>query len=1022
MSIFHTRGPAVRRRGVALWPTILILLSASVLSFALGAPSSSPSLTSTSSAHATLSEQLHSQPVPFLPVHVRPIGVSVPAVVNPLDGYSSEPAPMGIGDFGVGEGGRPYTYNTTEFLGNFSWQSLSMDNSGNSYFSDQLNVVLQFVQSGVTYAYWIQDVAFMDSATGELTFENNIWNFTTNSYCLSNSAVSGNGTVYSISGCEGYYAVGASSQPGADEFMPSPGDFSMLVRSYATGTGLPEVAFEYWDGVTSYEVTYDNVVWPWATDVSKDNGFVVNGNSTAPSGNFYDAELSIGGPGGGSETIAQSVTNIGSRLLYWNGHNLEAPRSVWNFGADTAETIDDVQSFFTHDPDGLPHTAQLNGTARNATPARAYDQSRVGILNISAPAISSGTVSVNGTSWSFRNGEASFTLTPGFYQVWVNSSSENNNLGACNVFAGETTSVPVPGDCGPLASTPTAKPAGVDVGQSVVFATTVLDQGSGGDSFDWSALSSGLNCTSSTTTSISCRPITAGTYSVSVTITDSDLRSVTSGTLMFTVDSDPTVGIPTADPSTVETGASVSFRASPSGGTGVYSYSWEYLPYPCTATTTASPSCNPSTAGVYPVYVSVTDSHSYKVTSGVLDFSVVPGPALSTLVATPSGPIDLGESTNFSTTASGGISPYSYAWQGLPEGCTSADVPTLDCQPNSSGRSVVSVTVTDSVGGTASSGPLNFSVNSLVTVGSVTTSAATIDLGYNVTLSVLGTSGGSGVYTFSWSELPPGCASKNTSALSCRSSATGSFSPNVTAEDTLGQSATAGTHFSVVSDPSVASISASRTSADVGETVDYSAQGVTGGVGSLDYSWAGVPTGCASANSLTLTCAPNASGHFELRFTVTDSEHVSANLTFPYTVYAIPTVSQPYVVSGALEVGETFHLASNTTEGSGNASYLWMGLPTGCSSANSSTLACTPTDNGTYNVTVTVHDSNGESVTSSPLSITVAPRPPSATPSHASSPWPLDLTIAGVVGLVAVIGVVAVVYRRRKRSPPSNLR
>src|SRR5208282_425737 len=119
-----------------------------------------------------------------------------------------------------------------------------------------------------------------------------------------------------------------------------------------------------WDGVTSYEVTYDNVVWPWAHSVTFDHGFYVDGNATAPSGNFYDAELSIGGPGGGSATIAQSVTNIGSRLFLWNGHNLEAPRSVWNFGADTAEAISNVQSFFTHDPDGTPHTTQLNGTAR----------------------------------------------------------------------------------------------------------------------------------------------------------------------------------------------------------------------------------------------------------------------------------------------------------------------------------------------------------------------------------------------------------------------------------------------------------------------------------------------------------------------------------------------------------------------------------------------------------------------------------------------------------------------------------
>jgi len=1016
MFTVHERARLRRRGSAALGPTILLLLAAAALSVVLGSPPASSPVAHPDPVQPTLSQQLHDHPVPFLPVHVRPIGVTVPAVVNPLDGYNAEPAPMGIGDFGVGEGGKPYTYNTTEFLGNFSWQHLAMDNDGVTDFSDQLNVVLQFVQHGTTYAYWIQDVAFMDSSTGELTFENNIWNLTTNSYCLSNSALSGNGTVTEISGCEGYYAVGASSQPGADEFMPSPGDFSMLVRSYLSGTGLPEVAFEYWDGVTSYEVTYDNVVWPWATDVSTDNGFVVDGNATAPSGNFYDAELSIGGPGDGSQTVAQSVTDIGSRLFYWNGHNLEAPRSVWNFGADTAEKVSNVQSFFTHDPDGIPHTTQLNGTARNATPARAYDQGRVGVLSISVPSISSGTVSVNGTPWNFSEGAAVLTLAPGAYPVWVNSSSQHNDLGSCGVFAGQTTVVSVPGDCGPAVSTPTADPSGVDVGQSVVFDTTVLDEGSGGDSLNWGALASGLNCTSSTSSSIDCQPTAAGTYSVSVTITDSDLHSSTSGTLMFTVDSDPTVGTPSADPSTAETGAAVTFRVSASGGSGVYSFSWANLPSPCTSTASASPSCHPATVGDYSVSVSVTDSHSYRVTSGVVDFSVTAGPSLSALVATPSGPIDPGQWTNFSTTASGGIPPYSYTWQDLPDGCSSADVATLSCEPNGSGSSLVSVTVTDSAGGAAGSGPLNFTVNSAVEIGSVTSSSAAIDLGQKVTLTALGTSGGSGVYTYSWSSLPPGCESANVSALTCKPSEAGTFSPNVSVQDSLGGKARAGTHFSVAPDPSIESLSASRPSADLGETVNFSADGVSGGVGPLQYKWTDLPAGCVSESSLTLTCRPNESGAFDLRFTVTDSMHVSANLTLEYTVYASPTAATPYIVSGSPEVGETLHLGSNTSGGSGNTSYLWTGLPAGCTSANSSTLACAPTSDGTYNITVTIRDSNGESATSAALSITVAPRPSS--PASATPPWPLYLGIVGVVVLAAVIVAVVVVARRRKRAAP----
>src|SRR5208282_3026080 len=201
---------------------------------------------------------------PNPPVHVRPIGIGIQNSVTPTALYSSEPAPMGIGDFGIGLDDSAYSYSTTQFLGNFSWQKLTLSGSGGTSFSDQLNVVLQFEQGGTTYAYWIQDVAFMDSASGELSFENNIWNFSDNSECLSNSGVSGNGTVYAYSGCVGYYAVGSTTQPGASRVMPSPGNFQLLVRSYLSSGGVPEVAFEYRDGVTSWYVTYENVVWPWA--------------------------------------------------------------------------------------------------------------------------------------------------------------------------------------------------------------------------------------------------------------------------------------------------------------------------------------------------------------------------------------------------------------------------------------------------------------------------------------------------------------------------------------------------------------------------------------------------------------------------------------------------------------------------------------------------------------------------------------------------------------------------------------
>jgi hypothetical protein len=1011
MRTFRDSGERHGRLAIPFWAAIIVLmvLPAPTVVVPLHA-----TLTWMDEGGAAISLPSHPapRPVPLPPTHVRPIGVTVPAVVNPTAIYHSEPAPMGIGDFGVGAGGHAYTYNTSQFLGNLSWRTLNLQKGGDAWFTDQLNVVLQFVQGGTNYAYWIQDVAFMNSSTGELDFENNIWNFTTSSYCLSSSALSGNGTVYPISGCEGYYAVDATSQPGADEFMPSPGDFSLLVRSYLSVGGLPEVAFEYWDGVTSYEVTYDNVVWPWATAVSLDRNFYVDGNTTAPSGNFYDAELSIGGPGNGAATVAQSVTNASSRLFYWNDHNFEAPRSVWNFGSDTAEAISNVQSFFSHEPDGTPLTTQLNGTSRNATPAQAYDQGRVGVLAISAPNITSGVVSVAGTPWTFQAGQASLTLVPGTYSVWVNSSSQHDDLGSCRIVGGHTTTVAIPGSCGPSVNTPTGTPTGADVGQPVQFLATLNSAGSGGDTFDWSPIAAGLNCTSSTSDSISCWPTASGTYAVTVTVTDSDGRSNTSGTLQYRVDSDPAVGTPSGSPSTVETGAAVSFTASPAGGSGNYTFAWTGLPSPCTATLSTAPVCHPATAGSYSVSVTVTDSNGFKVTSSPLDYAVEAGPVVSAPVATPPTSIDLGGQVNLSVTASGGVGSYTYTWQNLPVGCFSVDSPSFECHPTAAGTSSIRVSVTDQDGGQVTSSALAFTVNAELQILTVLASPPEIDLGGNVTFAASGVFGGTGVYTYLWSGLPAGCTTVDNLWVACQPSEKGTYAPNVTVRDSDGGDASAGTLFTVVPDPSVGSIGVSRSSVDVGQTVVYSARGVSGGVGGYGYVWVDLPTGCTSSNSTIISCIPTGPGRFPVTVTVTDAARFSGAFTLAYSVYSLPNVSVPRASTTPTFVGRAFGLTSNATSGSGNLSYVWLGLPPGCASVDGPALVCTPTTNGTFFVVVTVRDSNGGSATSAALSLVVDRPPP------VSVPTAEYVLTGGLVVLVAGVAITVVLARRRN-SPPS---
>ena len=1009
------------RRGIrtgsrGLLPLVIGVVLSAILGSA-GAALVAPFAPPTSSPTLLGHEHVVTPPRAFPLLHVHPIHLSTPATVDPTGYYSSEPAPMGIGDFGVGADGNPYEYNTTEFLGNFSWQSLNFDEDGTTTFTNQLNVVLQFVQDGVTYAYWIQDVAFMDSASGDLTFENNIWNFT--STCMDNTAVEGNGTVYPYSGCQGYYAEGATTQPGASLTMPSPGDFALLVRSYETASGQPEVAFEYWDGVTSYYVTYDNVIWPWATGLSADNNFLVDGYSYNPLNLFYDAELTIGGPGGGAATEAQDLTHITSRLLYWNGNNFEAPPSVWNFGSNTAEAVSNIQSIFSHDGAGLPLTLQLNGTTRNATPAQAYNQNLVGQLAISATGFSGGTVAIPGDVWSFDGDAATLTLVPGTYPVWVNSSSETNYLGACGVVAGSTTSVTVTGGCGPELSTPSPSSRAADVGQSVTFESTLLSPGSGGDTYVWHTSPSGLGCSSSTTLTLSCTPTSVGTYSVNVTVTDSDGRSSTSGTELFTVSSDPTVSTPSPSSTKVETGASVTFSVTASGGATPYSYAWNDLPSPCSGTDTASPVCTPATAGVYSISVTLTDANGYSVTSSVLSFPVLSGPSVATPSSSPEGSVDLGQTVIFTANATGGSGSYRYTWSGLPTGCSAASSATVTCTPTATGLYSVSVTVVDSLGGTATSTPLVFAVYTDPTIGSLTVSPGTIDIGqtFQFALSAPST-GGAGSYRYVWSGLPVGCVSNDSTQLACTPIKEGSGTAEVTVYDANNVTNASTVSWWVYTDPYLAGISADPRGIDLGQEVTFASIGLAGGTGVFSYRWTGLPAGCVGGNRSTIECTPTTVGSENVTLNVTDTNGRSVSRTAMFTVLADPTVGTPTASPGSVSVGRTVTFSVNVSGGLPSYRYNWSGLPAGCASVDAPSVTCTPSGSGTTEVSVTITDSNGFNVTSAALPYTVSSAPSGGLSIPVFEGWAVVAEAAAVAAIVLVVVLARRARKRGNRPPP----
>ncbi len=355
--------------------------------------------------------------------------------VNPSRLYSTEPAPMGIADYGIGSGGLPYEYNSSSFEGVINVSSLQTYNSSltSSYYgyrygmSFQLNTVLSFTFSGLKYVYWTQDVAFLNTSNHTLYIIDNVWNFTSANSKIHSSTITGNGQVKST---EGFYYDLGGSPAGGDSTMKYPSTLSLRINT-TLSSGVPEVLFQYNAGLGW--ITFDSPRFTFANGASTP-AFVVDGNSYTPLGNFYDSELILGGPAGGSQTNA-NASNLNLTLLYWNGHNYQAVQNAFNHGSDTAEGIGNVTvSEGIHGENGSPYAKV---STRSGNLGMLYSRSDIAILNVSVPLASSGTLYVNNTAYPFVGSDVNVTLLPEAYVVSVNTSMKEYNLGDISLAAGE---------------------------------------------------------------------------------------------------------------------------------------------------------------------------------------------------------------------------------------------------------------------------------------------------------------------------------------------------------------------------------------------------------------------------------------------------------------------------------------------------------------------------------------------------------------------------------------------------------
>lgn len=371
--------------------------------------------------------------------------------------------------------------------------------------------------------------------------------------------------------------------------------------------------------------------------------------------------------------------------------------------------------------------------------------------------------------------------------------------------------------------------------------------------------------------------------------------SGSSTTMWWEFDTDATLAVPASNPLSMDVGqfSSVRFQddfapVSLTGGSTFIGWSWTSPVSGCVQPTSDPQmlNCGVSSApGVATLTFNVSEGGGYDLISPPLAFTIYPTPSVDSIALAPSE-TDLGQSVDFSLSVSGGSGDLSAQWTGTPAGCVAGSATVFTCSPTAIGTFNVGATVTDSNGVTSTSTSATLRVLSDPTAAPVTISPVSgkLDAGQTMTLTAIA-SGGTSVFTYSWSGLPSGCVSSNESTISCAPSSDGTFDVQTRVTDSTGFTVSSPSlTVEVAADPTLRA-SQNPVSLVQGQSLDLTIN-VTGGLAPYTITWTGLPTGCVSTDSPVIACTPTSTGSTTVWAHVTDSNGFVVSTAINLTVSA----------------------------------------------------------------------------------------------------------------------------------------
>ena len=279
------------------------------------------------------------------------VSLTVRAVpILPTTYFSSLPAPIGIGYFGV-ENDSGIIHGTVleyrEAIGYATVYSILAYNATppkgvNEYGASlQMNAVLFVNTVHGTYAYWLQNVVVFITNESVFYIIDNVWNYTGSTSAFASNSVTGRGEIhtsvfhglfYASRGAQGSYSL----------------PFSVILYTRLDSVSPNNVTVSFGYNLGKGTVWYDNVTIH--QDGITSAVLLVDPFTTTPGGHPYDLDLVFGGQSCGEWTYFERMNaSLALEVVLLNGTSV-IPNPLYTFGI-TGERADNLK------------TVELNGRA-----------------------------------------------------------------------------------------------------------------------------------------------------------------------------------------------------------------------------------------------------------------------------------------------------------------------------------------------------------------------------------------------------------------------------------------------------------------------------------------------------------------------------------------------------------------------------------------------------------------------------------------------------------------------------------